>query len=66
MSQERVGDVLLRKGDLEGALRSYRESLLIRERLCGQDPSNAGWQSDVARLRSRIEAVQKKKGGKAK
>jgi hypothetical protein len=36
------------QGDLAGALKSYRDSLAIREKLAKQDPSNAGWQADFA------------------
>jgi hypothetical protein len=36
------------QGDLAGALKSYRDSLAICEKLAQQDPSNAGWQSNLA------------------
>jgi hypothetical protein len=36
------------QGDLAGALKSYRDSLGIREKLAKQDPGNAGWQRDLA------------------
>jgi hypothetical protein len=38
------------QGDLAGALKSYRDSLEIREKLAKQDQSNAGWQGNLARV----------------
>jgi hypothetical protein len=44
-----LGEVLRDQGDLAGALSIYRDSLLaIREKLVKKDPSNAGWQGDLA------------------
>jgi hypothetical protein len=40
--------VLSAQGDLAGALKSYRDSLAIREKLAKQDPGNADWQVDLA------------------
>jgi hypothetical protein len=34
--------------DVNEALISYRANFTIRERLAGADPSNAGWQRDLA------------------
>jgi tetratricopeptide (TPR) repeat protein len=42
------GDVQSAQGDLAGALKSYRDSLGIAEKLAKQDPDNAGWQHDLA------------------
>lgn len=42
------GNVQSAQGDLAGALKSYRDSLAIREKLAKQDPGNAGWQADLA------------------
>ena len=47
VSQFRVGDVLLRQGDLHGALDVYQNALTIRQRLAGAYPSHAGWQRDL-------------------
>jgi tetratricopeptide (TPR) repeat protein len=44
---DRVGSVLLARGQIEDALKSYRDSLAIRERLATADPSNLQWQSDL-------------------
>jgi tetratricopeptide (TPR) repeat protein len=43
-----VGDVLLTQGKLSEALRVYRESLAIIDRLTKADPGNAGFQFDLA------------------
>jgi tetratricopeptide (TPR) repeat protein len=43
-----AGDLLRARGDLTGALKSYQDSLTIREKLAKQDPSNAGLQGDLA------------------
>ena len=48
VSYDRVGDVQVAQGDLAGALASYRDSLVIRERLAQSDPGNAGWQRDLS------------------
>ena len=49
-----VGDVLLTQGKLSDALRVYRESLAIIERLAIADPGNAGFQFDLAIRHERI------------
>ena len=36
------------QGDLTGALKSYHDSLTIRQRLAQSDPGNADWQRAVA------------------
>jgi eukaryotic-like serine/threonine-protein kinase len=40
--------VQVAQGDLAGALKSYRDSLAIAERLARSDPGNAEWQHDLA------------------
>ena len=42
-----LGDILVKQGDLQAALKSYQESLAIAERLAASDPGNAGWQRDL-------------------
>ena len=42
-----LGDVQLAQGDLAGALKSYNDSLAIRDLLAKSDPGNAGWQRDL-------------------
>ena len=48
MSYEKVGDVQVAQGDLAGALKSYRDSLAIIERLAQSDPGNSRWQRDLS------------------
>ncbi len=49
-----IGDVLVDRGDLSGALESYRASMAIAERLAEADPNNAGWQRDLSVSYERI------------
>ena len=62
MSYEKIGDVLVAQGDLAGALKSYRDSLAIRDRLAKSDPGNAGWQRDLSVSYSKIGDVQVAQG----
>ena len=48
MELSEVGEALKAQGDLSGALKSYRDSLGIREKLIKQDPDNAVWQRELA------------------
>ncbi len=48
VSFEKIGDVQSAKGDLDGALKAYQDSLAIAEKLAAQDPGNAGWQRDLS------------------
>ena len=41
VADEKVGEVLAARGDLTGALKSYRDGLAIRDRLAKSDPGNA-------------------------
>ena len=50
------------QGDLAEALKSYRDSLAIRERLAKSDPSNAGWQRDLSVSYINVGDVQKAQG----
>ena len=43
-----VGDVLVARGNVPGALPSYRDGLAIMERLAKSDPDNADWQRDLS------------------
>ena len=43
-----LGAVRQARGDLRGAIESYRESLAEAESLAGRDPSNADWQLRLA------------------
>jgi tetratricopeptide (TPR) repeat protein len=56
---ERIGDVQVAQSDLAGALKSYNDSLAIRERLAKSDPGHALWQSDLSVSYDRVGDVQK-------
>src|SRR5262249_47896483 len=45
---DEFGRTYLTLGDLDGALTSYKDSLIIRERLTAADSSNMRWQDDVS------------------
>jgi tetratricopeptide (TPR) repeat protein len=57
-----VGDVRVAQGDLAGALKSYRDSLAIRDPLAQSDPRNAGWQRDLSVSYDRVGDVQLAQG----
>ena len=42
------GDVLKAQGNLAEALKAYKDGLAIRDHLAEADPSNAGWQRNLA------------------
>ena len=50
------------QGDLAGALKSYRDSLAIRDRLAKSDPGNAGWQRDLSVSYDKVGDVQVAQG----
>jgi tetratricopeptide (TPR) repeat protein len=60
-----VGVVQEARGNLAGALKSYRDSLAIRERLAQSDPGNAEWQLDLSRAYERVGDVQTAQGDTA-
>ena len=62
MSFNNVGDVQMAQGDLAGALKSYNDSLAIRDRLAKSDPGNAGWQRDLSVSYERAGDVQVAQG----
>ena len=45
---DRIGDVLIAKGNIEGALVVFNGSLAIRQRLSESDKTNAEWQRDLS------------------
>src|SRR5262245_59224293 len=57
-----IGDAQEAQGDLAGALKSFRESLAIRERLAQSDPGNAYWLPDLSVAFERIGNVQVAQG----
>jgi hypothetical protein len=47
---------------LTGALKSYRDSLGIAEKLAKQDPGNALWQRDLSVIYDNVGDVQRAQG----
>ena len=62
VTYNRLGDVQVAQGDLAGALKSYRDSLAIRDRLAKSDPGNAGWQRDLSVSYNKVGDVQVAQG----
>ena len=50
------------QGDLAGALKSYRDSLAIIDRLAKSDPGNTGWQRDLSVSYEKVGDVQVAQG----
>ena len=65
MSFNNVGDVLVAQGNLPEALKSYRDSLAIADRLAKSDPGNAGWQRDLSVSHGRIAIVLRRMSASA-
>ena len=57
-----MGGVLEAQGKLAEAQAAFEEALAISRRLAEQDPSNAGWQSDLAAAHSRVGGVLEAQG----
>jgi tetratricopeptide (TPR) repeat protein len=60
-----VGDVLVAQGKLDEALKAYRDSLPIRERLAAADRSNTEWQRDLAVSYAKLASVYLRLGNSA-
>jgi hypothetical protein len=60
-----VVNVQVAQGDLAGALKSYRDGLVIAERLAQSDPGNADWRRDLAVSEAKIAATLGKMGNGA-
>src|SRR3954449_1012969 len=58
----KVGDVQVVQGELAGALKFYRDSLVILARLVQSDPGNAGWQHDLSAAINKVGDVQGAQG----
>ncbi len=58
----RLGDIKKQRGDLAGALKSYRDSLAIAERRAKSDPGNKNWPRDLSNCYDRIGNVQMDQG----
>jgi hypothetical protein len=57
--------VLVAQGNLPEALKAYRDSLAIAERLARADPGNAGWQRDLSVSYAKLGVVFQKSRDKA-
>jgi tetratricopeptide (TPR) repeat protein len=57
-----LGDILMSRGDLSGALKNYRESVAIADSLAKSDPGNADWQRDLSVSFNKIGDVQVAQG----
>ncbi len=53
-----LGDVLQAQGQLQAAEAAFGEALAISRRLAAQDPSNAGWQRDLAVAHLRLARME--------
>jgi hypothetical protein len=47
-----VGGICEAQGRLDDVLSAFRETLRIMQKLAEQDPTNAGWQRDLATLKN--------------
>jgi hypothetical protein len=56
------GDILRDEGKLEPALKSYRDSLAIFEKLAKEERGNAGWQRDLSVSYDKVGDVQSAQG----
>ena len=59
-SYDRVGGAQVDQGDLVGALKSYRDSLAIRDVWRKSDRSNTGWQRNLAVSYSKLADVYRR------
>jgi tetratricopeptide (TPR) repeat protein len=62
VSYNKVGDVQRAQGTLPEALKSYRDSLAIADRLAKADPGNAGLQRDLAVSNERLGDIYARQG----
>jgi hypothetical protein len=56
--------VLVAQGNLPEALKSFRDSLAIADRLAKADPGNAGWQHDLAISYGRVATTEAQTGAR--
>jgi tetratricopeptide (TPR) repeat protein len=57
VSYGRIGKLLASQGKLDEALKSYRDSLTIAERLAALDRSNSQWQNDLHHTTAGIDSL---------
>src|SRR3984893_8789537 len=66
VSYDNIGDVQVTQGDLKAALKSYSDSLAIRERLAQSDLGNADWHVRVLRQHRQRAGGAGRSQGRAK
>jgi tetratricopeptide (TPR) repeat protein len=62
VAHNRIGDTQVTQGDLAGALKSFRDGLVIAERLTQSNPDNVGWQHDLSVSYEKMGDVQVAQG----
>jgi tetratricopeptide (TPR) repeat protein len=62
VSLDQQGDIFLAQGQPAEALKAFRVSLVICERLAKQDPDNAGWQRDLSVSFNKVGDVLRDQG----
>jgi tetratricopeptide (TPR) repeat protein len=65
VGHEKVGDVLLAKGDLVEAQAAYQQSLEIIQRLAASDPLNAGWRRQLSVCLTKIAELYERQSDRA-
>jgi hypothetical protein len=60
VSLNKIGEIKSAQGDLAGAMAAYEEGRKVRECLAAADPSNTGWQVDLARSLARTALAMSK------
>jgi hypothetical protein len=66
ISNERIGDVQVARGDLSGALKSFQDGLAIADKLAKADPGHTGWQRDLSTSFGKLASAHKQSGDNAK
>ena len=61
-AQNGIGDILIDRGDLSGALKRYRDAFAIADKSAKSDPGDADWQHNLSSSFGRIGAVQLTQG----
>jgi tetratricopeptide (TPR) repeat protein len=59
---EKLGNVSLSQNKVQDAVRSYTESLKVREELVNREPGNAEWQKGLALVLAQLGAAAQKQG----
>jgi Flp pilus assembly protein TadD len=62
VSLDRLGDVKVARGDLDGAQQDYEGTHAILERLAADEPGNAGWQRDLSVSLNKLGDVKVARG----